>query len=297
MPTKSSTAGVVRDVVVVGLIWGASVFLQRVAVSEIDPLPMVTLRLLAAVAFFLPVIRRVVRGVAHQPHLLIHLGVAGLLNPAGTATLSALALRHASSGVVAVLVALGPVLTALLASTIRDEAPLRRGQITGLVVALAGVIVLVATRSTGLASVAHSTLRGHLMALVVAFLTALSAVYARRHLMQADPVAAVAEQITASLLVVALGGLAFGGRVAPGTITLQGWLAVTLSGGIGLSASFVLFLRMIARHGPTASSLALYVMPVAATLLGALFLGESITAPMTVGSTLVLAGVFLFTRR
>jgi drug/metabolite transporter (DMT)-like permease len=43
--------------------------------------------------------------------------------------------------------------------------------------------------------------------------------------------------------------------------------------------------------------LALYVMPVAATLLGALFLGESITAPMTVGSTLVLAGVFLFTRR
>ena len=70
MSTSSSTPEVVRDVVVVGLIWGASVFLQRVAVSEIDPLPMVTLRLLAAVTFFLPVLRRVVRGVAHQPRLL-----------------------------------------------------------------------------------------------------------------------------------------------------------------------------------------------------------------------------------
>jgi len=77
---------------------------------------------------------------------------------------------------------------------------------------------------------------------------------------------------------------------------LRGWLAVSVSGAIGLSASFILFLRMIARHGPTASSLALYVMPVAASLLGALFLRESITGPMTLGSTMVLAGVFLFTR-
>jgi drug/metabolite transporter (DMT)-like permease len=90
--------------------------------------------------------------------------------------------------------------------------------------------------------------------------------------------------------------LSLGGRVVIGTVTLQGWLAVTLSGAIGLSASFVLFLRMIARHGPTTSTLALYVMPVAASLLGALFLRESITSPMIAGSTLVLTGVFLFTR-
>jgi drug/metabolite transporter (DMT)-like permease len=297
MPTHASTSRVVRDVIVVGAIWGASVFLQRVALSEIDPLPMVTLRLLAAVAFFVPVIRRVVRGVTHQPRLLLHLGVAGLLNPAATGILSALALRHASSGVVAVLIALGPVVTALLASTLLDEAPLRPHQGAGLAVALAGVIVLVATRTTGLARVAGSPLRGQGMALAVAGLTALAAVYSRQHLVRADPVAAVAGQITASLLVVALVTLSLGGRAALGTITLQGWLAVALSGAIGLSASFILFLRMIAQHGPTASSLALYLMPVTASLLGALFLHESITGPMTVGSILVLAGVFLFTRR
>jgi drug/metabolite transporter (DMT)-like permease len=72
---------------------------------------------------------------------------------------------------------------------------------------------------------------------------------------------------------------------------------VLYSGAIGLSASFILFLGMIGRHGPTASLLALNVMPVAAALLGTLLLGELLTPPMVAGASLVLLGVFLFTRR
>jgi drug/metabolite transporter (DMT)-like permease len=178
-----------------------------------------------------------------------------------------------------------------------DEGPLRRDQLTGLAAAFAGVVVLIATRSTGLTDVAKGDPRGHLMALTVALMTALSAIYSRRRLVNTDPVAAAAGQIAAGLLFVALVTMSLGERVAIGTVTIQGWLAVILSGAVGLSASFILFLGMIARHGPTASLLALYVMPVAAALLGAVFLRESITLPMAVGSILVLAGVFLFTRR
>ena len=294
---KSSSTEVMRDILAVGVIWGTSVFLQRVAVLAIDPLPMVTLRLLAAVAFFIPMIPRVVRGLAHQPRLLVDLGVVGLLNPAATGLLSALALRHASSGVVAVLLALGPVLTAVLAHMLLEERRLRWDQLTGLGVAFSGVVVLVATRSTGLSGVASGDSRGQWMALAIAALTAASAIYSRRTLIHADPVAAAAGQMAASLVVVGVLTVALGGWAQAGPVPIRAWLAVGLSGAIGLSASFILFFKMIARDGATTSTLALYVMPVVATLLGALFLKESITLAMTVGSALVLAGVFLFTRR
>jgi drug/metabolite transporter (DMT)-like permease len=71
-------------------------------------------------------------------------------------------------------------------------------------------------------------------------------------------------------------------------ISAAAWLAIVLSGAIGLSASFVLFVHMIGRHGPTAALLATYVMPMVATLLGVLVLGETITPTMLAGSALVL---------
>ena len=65
---------------------------------------------------------------------------------------------------------------------------------------------------------------------------------------------------------------------------------------IGLSASFVLLLRIIKNHGPTAAMLNLYVVPATAAGLGVVALGETITPTMLLGAALVLGGVFVFTR-
>ena len=51
-------------------------------------------------------------------------------------------------------------------------------------------------------------------------------------------------------------------------LSAQSWLAVLLSGAIGLGASFVLLLAVIRRHGPTAALLLLYVVPLSAAGLG-----------------------------
>ena len=284
-----------RGVLVLGLVWGSSVFLQRVAVSQIDPLTMVTLRLLAAFAFFVPFAPRITRALISRKRVALDVGVVGLLNPTATAILSAYALQRASAGVVAVFNSLGPVISAILATTFLHEQPLRREQFTGLAVAFAGVVMLIATGSTGLTAMGRAGLFGQGMALAVALLTALSAVYARWRLGATDSVAAAGGQIATSLLAVGLIRLVMGGPLRLGAVTYSGWLAVILSGAIGLSASFILFMKMIARHGATATLLAVYVMPVTAAVLGSLFLRETVTVPMASGSLLVLAGVFLFT--
>ena len=113
----------------------------------------------------------------------------------------------------------------------------------------------------------------------------------------ADPLAMAAGQIVGGLLVSVPVTLLAGETVALDRVSVQAWVAIVASGAVGLGAAFVLFLGMIERHGPTASLLALYVMPVAAATLGALFLDETIAPSMAVGGVLVLLGVVLFTRR
>lgn len=278
---------------ILGLVWGASIVLQRIAVAEIEPLPLATLRFVAAVVAYLPFLPRIRRGLAKGPRLR-DVAVVGALNPAFTGILSGLALQLASSGVVAVLTSLGPLFAALLSGLLPGERPLRRVQLGGLGLAFAGVALLIVTGSNGL-DTGTSDLRGHALGLLIAVAMALSTVYARRSFGAVDPLAASAGQITAALLCVALATALVGEPIALDRISGPAWLAVIASGAIGLSAAFVLFVGMIERHGPTGAMLALYVAPVAAAILGALLLGETLTVPMIVGAALVLLGVFRFT--
>jgi drug/metabolite transporter (DMT)-like permease len=297
VPKGGSASILTRDVIVLGSCWGASVVLQRIAVAEIQPLWLVALRLVAALAFFLPFLPRIRRVLDKNPRSLLDIGVVGALNPVGSALFSALALQFASSGLVALFVSLGPLFAALMAEVLPGKSRLGRGQLAGLIGAFGGVALLVTTRSTGLGAAVPADLRGYALALAVALSLALSSVYADRRLEVTDPLAIASGQIAAGLLLVLLLLPFMGGRVAPATFSAQAWLAVVLSGALGLGGSFVLLASMVKRHGPTAALVALYVTPLAAAGLGVVLLGESVTFPMAAGGALILGGVFLFTHQ
>jgi drug/metabolite transporter (DMT)-like permease len=296
-PGSGQRADLLRGVLLLGLIWGASVVLQRLAVAEIPPVSLVTIRVMAGLAFFLPLLARVGGLSLGSRRQAFDCLLIGVFNPGISGALSGLALQFASSGVFAVLTALSPVFTALLARVVLREPPLRADQLAGLSAAFGGVLLLIATGSSGLGAGSDGDLRGQLLALVIALSMAVTTIYARQRLGAVDPRQAAALQMIGALVAVGPVGLLTGPTWSIAQVSPAAWLAVLLSGTIGLSLSFVIYLGMIARHGPTAATLVLYVMPVVATLLGALFLGESITLPMLTGAGLVLAGVYLFTRR
>jgi drug/metabolite transporter (DMT)-like permease len=293
----ASVSTLARDVALLGLIWGASVVLQRAAVAEVEPFSLVGLRLVAGLAFFIPFMPRVRRGLLADPRRLLDVVALGTMNPVTTGVLSAVALSFASSGLFAVLTSLTPLLTALLGRWVVGERPLTRPQIGGLVIAFGGVVVLIATRSTGLGIESAGDVRGPILSIVVAAVMAFATLFSRRRLAGTDALAMAAGQLGGGLLVVAPVALVFGGPVVLSEVSVWAWLAIVLSGTVGLGAAFVLFLGMVERHGPTAALLSLYVIPVAAMLLGAGLLGEQVTTPMLVGAVLVLGGVILFTRR
>jgi drug/metabolite transporter (DMT)-like permease len=283
----------VRDVTLLGCIWGATVVLQRGAVAEVEPFSLVSLRLLAALLVFLPFLARVWRGLRERPGRVFDVWVLGALDPFLTGVFAAVALTFASSGIVALLAALAPVLTALLGRVLLGEPAPDRRQLVGIGVAFGGVLLLLATGSTGLGNAQPNDARGLLAGLAVALTIA---IFVRWRLVGADPLAMAAGQVAGGLILVGPAALTMSGPVALTGISLHAWIAIVLSGAFGIGASFWLYLGMVGRHGPTAALLAMYIMPVAAMALGALLLDEQVTLEMAMGAALVLGGVILYTR-
>lgn len=294
-PPRSTPASLARDIALLGFFWGASVMFQRLGVSELEPVALVTLRVAAAVAFFVPFAPRVVRALARSPRTVADTLLMGVLNPGASGVLSALALTHASTGVAAVIMSTSPIFTALAGRFVLDEPPLTRRQFGGMVLAFGGVAVLVVTRTSGVVGADGSDPRGIFYSLAVVVVTSVAVIWSRRRLMGFDPIAAAGGQNVGGLL--AIGGVAIGiGQPIPvAELTPILWVAIVFSGTIGLGLAFALYVAMIQRHGTVPSMMAMYAMPVVAAVLGAVVLGEMITLSMLAGGALVLGGVIVFT--
>lgn len=209
--------------------------------------------------------------------------------------LFAMALQVLSSGVLSLFIALIPVLTAAMAYiTAAEKVSLRLA--TGLALSLAGVVFLIATGTTGLASqVTEVSLQGQGFALIGALLAAFAGVYMRRQLRGEDTVVITGVQQAASLAVLLPFALATS-RFEASAIPATGWLAAIYSGIAGSILAFVTMTHLIKRYGATYGSFPSYIVPVVATLLGAVLLDEVISPSFAAAFALVLAGVILGTR-
>ena len=73
--------------------------------------------------------------------------------------------------------------------------------------------------------------------------------------------------------------------------------AVLALGALGTGLAFVLMGTLVSRVGATGGAFAIYLVPVVAMVLGAVFLDEEIFAISIVAIALVLAGAFLASRK
>jgi drug/metabolite transporter (DMT)-like permease len=165
----------------------------------------------------------------------------------------------------------------------------------GLLVALGGVLILLLTGTNGLSEVAATDLRGQALAFIGVAVGAVSGVYAQRHLQKVDVCVLTGGQFAAALLVVAPLALFFN-PLDLGAITPRGWLAIGYTGLIASFFGLLIFFYMIQRFGATIASLPNYLYPAVSAVLGAMILGEVVTAPLIGGMILILIGVFLVSR-
>jgi len=279
---------------VLGVIWGASYLFIKVAVAEVPPFTLVAARLLlgAAVLWILLLTAGKSRQAVPRGWALWRLfAVMGLLNGALPYSLIFWGEQYISSGLASLLQATTPVFTVILAQLQGDE---RMGpaKLVGIVAGFVGVgILMLPDLRQGL----HASLLGQAAIVASSLSYAAAAIFARSRLRGQPALVSTTGQLTmGAVYMVPLSLLVdrpF--HLSPSLPAVASWLALTL---VGTVVAYIIYYAVLDRTSATFVSTVTYIIPVNGLLLGALVLGEPLSATLLVGLALILLGVLLVRR-
>lgn len=275
-------------VALLALLWGSGFLWIKISLRSLAPGQIVVTRLLLA-ALVLIVVLHLIGGRLPRNHITwLHLTVAATFGNVIPYLLFAIGLQQVDSAVGGMLNATTPLWTVIIALTASQHIRLSPIGIIGLVIGLAGTVLIFAPWNVE----SQFTSRGAIACLLGAFSYGISYAYIARFLARrgANALALPAGQLMAAsglslLIVIPFNGL---------NVTawrLDAIVSVTTLGVLGTGLAYVLNYRIIADDGPVAASSVIYLLPVVAVALGTLFLSEQPAAHSLLGSLIVLLGI------
>lgn len=214
----------------------------------------------------------------------------GVVSTAGPALFFNLGYETLPAGVVTLLIALGPIITAIVAHFAFSDERFSPAKGVGLAVSLSGVAVL----SSGQQGDGGGTPIGVVLVLAGALLAGTTAVWGRSAAMRHGARNLVPSQLTGATIMPVAMGVALDRELVPPGGFLP-WQVLGLA-AIGAFASFVGFrLIMKANEIGTAGQVSLigYLLPVIGVGGGAVFFAEPVTASVLLGGLLILVGVLV----
>ncbi|WP_269474080.1 DMT family transporter [Variovorax sp. PBS-H4] len=279
------------DLVLLGMLWGASFLFMRIGAAEFGALPTAAVRVGIGMLFLLPLLFMRGQWSSLKQYWKPALSI-GVLNSGLPFAFFAFALLTINSGLGAVLNATVPMFGALVAWGFFGERP-DRSRTLGLVIGFAGVAML-AGRSAGLQSGADETAARWAIAacLAACICYAVSASLTRKHLTGVPTLATAAGSQIGATLALALPALWLWPARMP---SLKAWLALVVLGTACTGLAYILFFRLIERAGPARALTVTFLVPVFALFYGAVFLGEEITQWMLACAVVIVCGVALST--
>lgn len=196
--------------------------------------------------------------------------------------------QHVASSLAAIIIASVPLIIALLALRFDAEERATGTRLAGLIVGLAGVVVLVGVDVTGSAS----EFLGALAILLAAVGYACGPMILKRHLTGLDPRAAMGASLAIAAVVLAPAAALDAPTRAPSGAAVA---AIVVLGLLCTATAFTLMAMLVAEIGPGRASVITYINPIVAVALGVTILGESPGAGAVAGLLLILAGSWLST--
>ncbi len=279
------------DLLLLGMLWGASFLFMRIGAAEFGALPTAAVRVAIAMVFLLPLLLLRGQWPALKRHWKPALGI-GVLNSGLPFAFFAFALLTINSGLAAVVNATVPMFGALVAWAWFGDRP-DRSRILGLVIGFAGVAML-AGRSAGFHSgVDESAARWAIVACLAACICyAFSASLTRKYLVGVPALATATGSQVGATFALALPALWLWPAQMP---SARAWMALIVVGTACTGLAYILFFRLIETAGPARALTVTFLVPVFALFYGAVFLGEEITQWMLVCAVVIVCGVGLST--
>ncbi len=271
--------------------WGCNAILGKIAVGEISPVMLVTLRWLGAVLLLLGFARRYV--IQDWQVLRQHLGYTFFMGSVGFTAFNTLfyVAAHSTSAVnIGIIQGAIPVFV-ILGSFLFLRVKISRLQVVGIATTLVGVCVIASAGDLG-QLLRLSINRGDFFMLLACFLYAVYSVGLSRR--PAVSSLSLFTLIASSALISSLPMTAFEvyqqGVQLP---TPTGWAVALVAILLPSLLAQILFIQSVALIGPGRAGVFVNLVPVFASIMAVFLLGESFEIFHAVAITLVLGGIGL----
>jgi drug/metabolite transporter (DMT)-like permease len=278
------------ELMLLGLVWGASFLFMRVAAPEFGPVPLIAVRVTVAALVLAPLCRPWVGGIGLGPWRALL--VVGLLNSALPFCLFAYAALWLPAGTSAVLNATAALWGVALGALCFGVA-VKRAALVGVLLGVAGVALMVAHKivvpAEGGAGAATTAL-AITAALLATACYGWSAHYCGRRLSSVPPrVVAAASQGVAALLLLLPGWWMWPAQWP----SARAWACAVALGVLCTALAYLMYFRLIARLGTARAMTVTMLVPAFGVLLGVALLDEPFTFGIAAGGALVAFGCAL----
>jgi drug/metabolite transporter (DMT)-like permease len=275
--------------------WGSAFAALKIAVGHMSPLWVTGLRMIVASAFLLAVLalfKERLPPLSDRRTWLVF-GAIGIVGTALPFFLFAWASERAASAVVAICNGGSPFFTAILAHLFLSNEKLTINRILGVGLGFAGLVVLAAPAAFGDGAMSAEALG------VIAGIAGAACYGIANVLIKAAP----GVKPTTGATIYCLAGLAVALPLAimtapaPVAAPLDAWLAVGSLGLFSTAIGGMGYVHLVRRRGPVFVSFITYLVPLWATGIGMLFLGEQPGWPAFFALLLIIAGLVVSQRK
>lgn len=273
--------------VAMSLLWGIPYLLIKIAVGEVTPITLVFLRCTVGAVILVPFAawRGSLSPLRPYWRMLLAYTVVEVAVP--WVVLSWVETR-VSSSLTGLLIGAVPLCGVLLARVAGSHEQFTGRRLAGLLIGFMGVAAVVGF------NVSARDMGGIAALLVVAVGYAAGPMIISRRLQNLPGEGVVAFSLVVPAIIYAPLGIA---QLPGGGLSAKVILAIVLLGVVCTATAFLVFFALIAEAGPVRATFITYVNPAVALTVGALILNEPITISELAGFVLIIAGLFLATRR
>lgn len=272
------------------LLWGGAFVFVGYALDYLSPATVVALR----VSMAAPVLWAVVlfQGLKLPRSAWVWLGflALGAINNAVPFYLITWGQQHIDSGLASLLNGATPMFGALLAHFLTEDEKLSLIKVVGLVLGFVGVALLMQPAVV----VSDDALWGQLAVLGGALSYAMAGMVGKR-LRNVPPMMTATGQLTASSLIMLPICIA-GGGLASMTADLTLWAVLAALAVACTALAYLLYFTLIKQAGATNAMTVTLLIPLFATVMGMIWLGEQPTLISWISMALILGGVALVVR-
>lgn len=276
-------------------LWGGSFFFIGIAVTELPPFTIVTLRVaLAAVTLWL-VLAFAGYPIPKAGNVWRAFFVMGLFGNVVPFCLIAWSQTHIGVGLASILNAITPIFTLLIAGTFLPDEHINAKKTLGVIAGLLGVMVLIGPSS--LLELGTNTM-AQLAVIGATISYACATVYGRRFkTMGISPLVTAIGQVTTSTIILLPVAWLVERPYLLANPSPQVWMAMLSLALFSTAMAYILFFRILSSSGASNVVLVTFLVPVTASFLGWSILGEQLQTQHFIGMALIGLGLAIIDGR